>query len=185
MVDAKRSNELIPLAGQSDRFPPAVHSVAVRSPYPFLATLALLLSLPSCDVGTVAPKPDAGPPRDAAPDVPDEPPPLLAFPGAEGFGRFARGGRGGTVCHVTSLDDAGPGTLRDCVSRSNVTVVFEVGGWITLTDRLTIARENVTIAGQTAPGGGIGVRGRQVTIQGSNIVLRFVRFRRGIITSTE
>ena len=155
----------------------------MRSPLRFLTSLALVFPLSSCDVGTVGPKPDAGP-RDAAPDAPGEPTPVLAFPGAEGFGRYARGGREGSVCHVTSLDDAGPGTLRDCVSRSNVTVVFEVGGWITLTDRLSIAGQNVTIAGQTAPGGGIGVRGRQVTISGSNLVVRFVRFRRGTVTST-
>jgi hypothetical protein len=160
-----------------------VHECGVRSPLRSLAALALLFPLSSCDVGTVGPKPDAGP-RDAAPDVPEPPPPVLAFPGAEGFGRFALGGRGGSVCHVTSLADSGAGTLRDCVSRSNVTVVFEVGGWITLTDRLSIAGQNVTIAGQTAPGGGIGVRGRQVTISGSNLVVRFLRVRRGTVTST-
>jgi hypothetical protein len=150
----------------------------------FPMSLALLVPLYGCDVGTVGPEPDAGP-RDAGADVAEpEPEPVLAFPGAEGFGRFARGGRAGTVCHVTSLDDTGPGTLRECVARSNVTIVFEVGGWITLANRLVIAGENVTIAGQTAPGGGIGVRGRQVTITGSNLVVRFVRFRRGTVTST-
>ena len=151
-----------------------------------LASLALVLPLLSCDVGTVGPKADAGA-ADAGPDAPEEPEPVpvLAFPGAEGFGRFARGGRGASVCHVTTLDDTGPGTLRDCVSRSDVTVVFEVSGWITLTNRLLISGQNVTIAGQTAPGGGIGVRGRQVTIQGSNLVVRFVRFRHGTITGTQ
>jgi hypothetical protein len=160
-----------------------VHQSGVRSLVPSLASLALVVPLSSCDVGTVGPKPDAGP-RDAAPDAPEEPLPVVAFPGAEGFGRFALGGRGGGVCHVTSLDDTGPGTFRDCVSRSNVTVVFEVGGWITLTNRVVIGGQNVTIAGQTAPGGGIGVRGRQVTITSSNLVVRFVRFRRGVISGT-
>ena len=146
------------------------------------------LSLVGCDVGTVGPPPDAGAggsAPDAGPAAPDAGvPPPVAFPGAEGFGRFALGGRGGSVCHVTSLDDTGPGTLRDCVGRSNVTVVFEVGGWITLANRIVISGQNVTIAGQTAPGGGIGVRGRQVTINGANIVVRFVRFRRGTVAGT-
>jgi hypothetical protein len=110
---------------------------------------------------------------------------VLAFPGAEGFGRFARGGRGGSVCHVTNLDDSGSGSLRDCVSAGNRTVVFDVGGWITLTGNLGITVNNLTIAGQSAPGGGIGVRGAKLSIGGQHIVMRFVRVRRGIITTTD
>src|SRR6185369_6993169 len=105
------------------------------------------------------------------------------FPGAEGFGRFSRGGRGGSVCHVTTLDDAGPGSLRDCVSASNRTVVFDVAGWITLASNLGIISSNLTLAGQTAPGGGIGVRGQRVSFGGHDVVIRFMRFRRGTMVN--
>src|SRR5690606_32642643 len=113
-----------------------------------------------------------------------EPGEVYAFPGAEGFGRDALGGRGGEVCHVTTLADSGPGSLRDCVSQSNRTVVFDVGGWITLSSNLGITQNNLTLAGQTAPGNGIGIRGRKVSIGGSDIVLRFLRVRRGILETT-
>ncbi|HTU61693.1 MAG TPA: hypothetical protein VMF89_24725, partial [Polyangiales bacterium] len=105
----------------------------------------------------------------------------LAFPGAEGFGRFARGGRGGEVCHVTTLADQGAGSLRDCVSAGDRTVVFDVSGWITLSSNLGITVDRITLAGQTAPGGGIGVRGQKLSIGGSDIVIRFMRVRRGIV----
>jgi len=109
----------------------------------------------------------------------------LAFPGAEGFGRLARGGRGGDVCHVTTLADSGPGSLRDCVSQGDRTVVFDIGGWITLKSNLGITVDRLTIAGQTAPGDGIGIRGTKLSIGGSDIIMRFVRVRRGTITTTD
>jgi hypothetical protein len=109
----------------------------------------------------------------------------LAFPGAEGFGRFARGGRGGSVCHVTKLDDSGAGSLRDCVSQGDRTVVFDVAGWITLSSNLGITANNLTIAGQTAPGGGIGIRGTKLSIGGHDIILRFLRVRRGILKTSD
>ena len=131
----------------------------------------------------------AGAPNTDPPDPePCEPVPagqVLAFPGAEGFGRLSPGGRGGDVCHVTTLADSGAGSLRDCVSQGNRTVVFEVGGWITLESNLGITQNNLTIAGQTAPGGGIGVRGRKLSVGGDNIIIRFLRVRRGILVTTD
>ena len=113
------------------------------------------------------------------------PGPAVAFPGAEGYGRNTRGGRGGDVCHVTTTADSGAGSLRDCVSASNRTVVFDVGGWITLSSNLGITHANITVAGQTAPGGGIGIRGRKFSIGGRDIIVRFLRVRRGVGTTTD
>jgi hypothetical protein len=108
---------------------------------------------------------------------------LRAFPGAEGFGRDALGGRGGDVCHVTTLSDAGPGSLRNCLTEGNRTIVFDVGGWITLESNLGVTQNNVTIAGQTAPGTGIGIRGGKVSVAGDHIVMRYLRVRRGILVT--
>jgi pectate lyase len=110
---------------------------------------------------------------------------VVAFPGAEGFGKDARGGRGGSVCHVTTLADSGAGSLRECVSQSNRTVVFDVSGWIDLSSNLGVTENNITIAGQTAPGNGVGVRGRKFSIGGSHVVVRYLRMRRGILLTTD
>ncbi len=123
-------------------------------------------------------------PAEPAPCEPLAPGQQLAFPGAEGFGRLSSGGRGGDVCHVTNLDDAGPGSLRECVGVGDRTVVFDVSGWITLRSNLGITQNNITIAGQTAPGGGVGVRGRKLSVGGDNIIVRFLRVRRGIVATT-
>ena len=105
---------------------------------------------------------------------------LPAFPGAEGFGALVTGGRGGAVYHVTTLADAGPGSFRDAVSQPHRIVVFDVGGVINLAANVEVS-SNLTIAGQTAPGEGICLYGRSVSLGGqSNIVLRYVRFREGI-----
>ncbi len=103
-----------------------------------------------------------------------------AFPGAEGFGRYTTtGGRAGTVKHVTNLNDSGQGSLRAAVSGSSKkTVVFDVGGVIELKSVLNIG-ENTTIAGQTAPYPGITLRYYTVYFNGDNIIMRFIRFRRG------
>ena len=112
---------------------------------------------------------------------------LVAFPGAEGAGAYATGGRGGEVYHVTSLADSGPGTLRNGVYPSTVprTVVFDVAGTINLLSPLEIGTPNLTIAGQTAPGNGICVTGARTMLRGqnayiaNNTVIRYMRFRLG------
>lgn len=102
-----------------------------------------------------------------------------AFPGAEGHGRYVTGGRGGKVVRVTNLNDSGAGSLRAAVNGSDKKiVVFEVGGVIALKSELRIGA-NTTIEGQTAPSPGITLRYYTVRPNGNNIVIRFVRFRRG------
>jgi pectate lyase len=104
---------------------------------------------------------------------------VAAFPGAVGFGALATGGRGGTVYHVTNLNDSGAGSFRDAVSAGNRIVVFDVGGYIALLSAVSVS-SNITLAGQTAPGGGIGIRAGEVSLSGkSNILIRNVRFRQG------
>ena len=105
----------------------------------------------------------------------------LAFPGAEGYGRFARGGRGGKVYEVTTLADAGPGSLREAVDAEGPrTVVFRVGGTINLKSKLVIRNPYITIAGQTAPGDGIATRGYTFGCLGAHdVIIRYVRIRIG------
>ena len=100
-----------------------------------------------------------------------------AFPGAEGHGRYVTGGRGGTVVHVTNLNDSGTGSFRSAVSSKNRIVVFDVAGVIALQSDVTI-KDNVTILGQTAPYPGITLRYYTVR-PGANNIIRFIRIRRG------
>ncbi|THU39744.1 pectate lyase [Niastella caeni] len=114
---------------------------------------------------------------------------LIAFPGAEGYGKYATGGRGGKVAAVTNLQNDGPGSLRHALAAypdEPLTVVFQVSGIIELTSPLTLKRSNVTIAGQTAPGDGICLKGHSFIINGAgkgdnkgNIIIRYIRSRPG------
>lgn len=129
---------------------------------------------------------------------------VIAFPGAEGYGRFATGGRGdgltNEVIEVTNLEDdvdnPPEGSLRWAFKQATeeredpilgtytfnlpITIVFRVGGVINLKGELRVKRNNMTIAGQTAPGDGICIRGETVNFGGSkNLILRYVRFRPG------
>jgi pectate lyase len=105
---------------------------------------------------------------------------IPAFPGAWGGGMYSFGGRGGKVYVVTSLEDAGPGTLREaCNAIGPRIVVFNVAGTIHLKNRIRIRAPYVTIAGQTAPGDGICVRGATVCVDTHDVVIRHLRFRRG------
>lgn len=107
--------------------------------------------------------------------------PLPAFPGAEGFATYSTGGRGGDVYQVTNLNPKGPGSFDEAISTvppQGRTIVFSVSGFIPISKaRLTSSK--VTIAGQTAPGGGICLKGSSFTISGSDVVIRHLRFRHG------
>ena len=105
---------------------------------------------------------------------------IPCFPGAEGGGKFSFGGRGGKVIVVTSLEDSGPGTLRDACEQGGARiVVFNVAGIIRLKTPLIVRAPYITIAGQTAPGDGVCVAGESVWINTHDVVIRYMRFRRG------
>jgi len=107
----------------------------------------------------------------------------LAFPGADGFGKYAIGGRGGSVYHVTNLNDSGPGSFRDAVSQPKRTVVFDVNGVIKIQTKLTVS-SFITIAGQTAPGDGIVVYGNGISMTGAtDVIIRHIRFRGSVTMS--
>lgn len=111
---------------------------------------------------------------------------IPAFPGAEGAGALTPGGRGGRVIEVTSLADGGPGSLRAAVeTKGPRIVVFRVAGLITLETPLEINHSFLTVAGQTAPGDGICVRGQTTTINASDVIVRYLRFRRGNLVTRD
>lgn len=108
-----------------------------------------------------------------------EPDRAVAFPGADGAGKFATGGRGGEIYHVTNLNDSGTGSLRDAVSKGRRIVVFDVGGTINLKSDLSISG-NISVMGQTAPGGaGVTVRNGKLAMAGDNIIVRYMTSRPG------
>lgn len=115
---------------------------------------------------------------------------ILAFPGADGYGKNATGGRGGEVCYVTRLDDCPDnnlveGTLRWALRHNNGgkprTILFKTSGTIYLTSKLRFEYPNVSILGQTAPGGGICLAGYNMYISKNNVIIRHIRFRAGDI----
>src|SRR5690606_3515984 len=106
---------------------------------------------------------------------------ILAFPGAEGGGAYTPGGRGGRIFVVTSLADSGPGTLREaCEAGGARIIVFNVAGIIQLEKPIVVQAPYVTIAGQTAPGDGVCVAGESFLIDTHDVIVRFMRFRRGV-----
>ncbi len=111
---------------------------------------------------------------------------LPAFPGAEGAGAMAVGGRGGRVIQVTNLDDSGPGSLREaCTLEGPRTVIFRVSGIIDLKGPLDIKHGQLTVAGQTAPGDGVCLRGGDVGVKADDVVLRYLRVRPGDVSGKE
>nr|WP_243735151.1 pectinesterase [Paenibacillus turpanensis] len=133
----------------------------------FLLSVVMVLSLFQLPVSTVKAGYDA----------------LPAFPGAEGFGYAAVGGRGGEVYHVTSYELKGPGTFHDALTTAGSTprtIVFDISGEITIPQIVLRNKSKITIAGQTAPGGGVTIRGNNIRfINCSDIIIRYMTFRLG------
>lgn len=168
------------------------HTLGVRATYPngrvasastVISVEALMTSMP-IPAPTPVPVPPVIMPDPTSTPV-SLPASLPAFPGAEGFGAVAVGGRGGRVIAVTNLNDSGPGSFRAAVTATGRrTVVFRVDGTIDLLSDINITGEAMsylTIAGQTAPGGGIQTRYKTINITDGahDIVIRYLRHRRG------
>lgn len=130
-----------------------------------------------CSLCTAVPSATSSPTANAVDNI-------LAFPGAVGGGKYATGGRGGEVYHVTNLNDSGAGSFRDAVSKSGRIVVFDVSGTIELKSNI-LCQSNITIAGQTAPGGsGITLKNYKMGMAGDNIICRYISSRPGPYTAT-
>ncbi|MGD9701051.1 MAG: hypothetical protein AB7Q42_03760 [Acidimicrobiia bacterium] len=161
---------------------------------PFLVSLVVPAAVLTLLIGLAFINDAPAVPPAASPTVPPTVAPTVAqraFPSAQGWGTETPGGRGGQVCQVTNLDDSGPGSFRDCVTRTGPRiVVFRVSGTITTLTRIDIKSPNLTVLGQTAPGGGITLRGAAalrkdiLRVQANDVVIRYLRFRHGTPTET-
>ncbi|AUS07047.1 pectate lyase family protein [Pseudotamlana carrageenivorans] len=128
-------------------------------------------------VEEVTPEPQPEPEEEQPTAVQEE---AFAFPSAEGFGKYTTGGRGGKVIFVTNLNDSGAGSFRTAVNTSGKRyILFKVSGTIALKSPIKITNNDLTIAGQTAPGDGICIKDYPVVINADNVIIRYLRFRMG------
>jgi hypothetical protein len=105
---------------------------------------------------------------------------IRAFPGAEGFGAYAKGGRGGNIFKITTLNDSGPGSLRNCIDASGPRFcIFEISGTINLLTQLDIINPYITIAGESAPSPGITLKNYTLSVKSHDAIIRHLRIRVG------